>query len=106
MIVFNHIIGHLWLNILTKRMSYLESWKKNLYTVWLAMILCISSFFFGLPFLPLYIQELGIKNPESINFYTGLMNMLPAIAGAIMAPVWGITADRWGKRFMLLRAMF
>ena len=83
----------------------MERWKINLYTVWFSQILSIMSFNFGIPFIPFYIQELGVVRPDSLNIYTGLLSMAPAVTMAVMAPVWGLVADKWGKKLMLLRAM-
>lgn len=38
--------------------------------------------------------------------YTGLIQSLPAISMMIMAPIWGSLADQYGRKPMLLRAMF
>lgn len=83
----------------------MERWKINLYTVWFSQILSIMSFSFGIPFIPFYIQELGIIEPDKIKIYAGVLSMAPAVTMAVMAPIWGMAADRWGKKLMLLRAM-
>lgn len=84
----------------------MERWKITLYTVWCSQILSIMSFNFGMPFIPFYIQQdLGVVQPDSIKIYTGLLSLAPAVTMAIMAPVWGIVADKFGKKLMLLRAM-
>jgi len=82
-----------------------NSWKKTLYIVWFVQILSLMSFSFGLPFLPYYIQDLGVTDPEKLRLFTGILSAAPAIGMGIMAPVWGMVADRFGKRPMLLRAM-
>jgi MFS transporter, DHA1 family, multidrug resistance protein len=84
----------------------MERWKINLYTVWSSQILSLMSFSFGIPFLSFYIQELGITAPDKIKIYTGILSTAPALTMAVMAPIWGIIADKWGKKLMLLRAMF
>jgi DHA1 family multidrug resistance protein-like MFS transporter len=58
-----------------------------------------------LPFLPYYIQELGVIEPDKLKLYVGLVSAAPALGMAIMAPIWGILSDRFGKKIMLLRAM-
>lgn len=63
------------------------------------------SFGFGLPFLPFFIQELGMTDPVQLNIYTGVVNAAPAVAMAVMAPLWGMAGDRWGRKLMILRAM-
>ena len=84
----------------------MERWKINLYTVWFSQVISIMSFSFGMPFLPYYIQELGIVDPDKVKLYSGILNAAPAITMAVMAPIWGIVADKYGKKLMLLRAMF
>lgn len=84
----------------------MERWKINLYTIWFSQVLSLMSFSFGMPFLPYYIQELGIVDPDKIKMYSGILNAAPAITMAIMAPIWGIVADKYGRKLMLLRAMF
>jgi DHA1 family multidrug resistance protein-like MFS transporter len=63
------------------------------------------SFGFGLPFLPFYIQDMGVTDPDQLKLYTGILSAAPAITMGIMSPLWGIAADKWGKKTMLLRAM-
>lgn len=82
-----------------------NDWRKTLYLVWFVQVLSLMSFSFGLPFLPYYIQELGITDPDKISLYTGILSAAPAIGMGIMAPVWGMIADKYGKKPMMLRAM-
>ncbi len=83
----------------------MERWQINLNTLWFSQVISLMSFGFGLPFLPFYIQELGITDPVRLNLYTGILTAAPAVSMAIMAPLWGIAADRWGRKLMILRAM-
>jgi len=64
------------------------------------------SFGLGVPFLPFYIQQLGVVDPDKIKVYTGILQAAPAITLGIMAPLWGILADKYGKKLMLVRATF
>lgn len=80
-------------------------WKRTLYLVWCIQILSLMSFSFGLPFLPYYIQDLGVTDPDKLRLFTGILSSAPAIGMGIMAPIWGMVADRYGKKLMLLRAM-
>lgn len=83
----------------------MELWKKNLYTLWLSQIISLTSFGFGLPFIPFYIQDLGVTDPAMLKLYTGILSAAPAITMAIMAPVWGMLSDRYGRKLMIQRAM-
>lgn len=80
-------------------------WRRNLYAAWLSQILSITGFGFVLPFIPFYIQELGVTGPDQLRLWTGVLASAPALSMAIMAPLWGLAADRWGKKLMMLRAM-
>jgi len=64
------------------------------------------SFSFGLPFIPFYIQQLGVSTPADIKIWSGVLNAAPALTMAVMAPVWGIISDKYGRKLMLMRAMF
>lgn len=44
-------------------------------------------------------------SPETVKWYTGLLNALPALTMAVMSPIWGMVSDRYGRKMMLLRAM-
>ncbi len=84
----------------------MERWKVNLYIIWFTQIISLMSFGLSLPFLPYYIQELGIKDLDRLKFYTAITSAAPALGMGLMAPIWGILADRYGKKLMLLRAVF
>ena len=58
---------------------------------------------FVLPFLPLFVQELGVHDPRDAAQWAGfLIGVGPLLAG-ILAPSWGGLADRHGyKRIALL----
>lgn len=84
----------------------MKEWKKTLIILWLGQVVSLMSFGFGLPFLPFYVRSLGISDPGQVKFYTGLLNMAPAVTMAIAAPIWGKLADKYGKKPMILRAMF
>lgn len=84
----------------------MEQWKSNLYILWIAQIISLTSFGFGLPFMPFYIQDLGVTDPTTLKLYTGLLSAAPAVTMAIMAPVWGLLSDRYGRKVMIQRAMF
>ncbi|MBN2558402.1 MAG: MFS transporter [Clostridia bacterium] len=85
--------------------SKLPIWKRNLYAAWVTQFISMLGFSFGVPVLPYYIQQLGVTSPEMVKLYTGLITAVPAVTLGLMAPVWGMAADRFGKKLMLTRAM-
>ncbi len=82
------------------------NWKTNLAVIWVSQLLSIAGFFFALPFGPYYIQELGVHDPARIKFWVALFGAAPPLSLAIFSPLWGVLADRYGRRLMLLRANF
>ena len=63
------------------------------------------AFAFVLPFMPLYVRELGVVDEETAALWAGvLIGVSPLLAG-LLAPVWGRLADRYGHKPMALRAL-
>lgn len=84
----------------------MHNWKRTFWAIWVAEIIAISGFGTTTPIIPLYIQSLGVTDTASLNFWTGLTNTGAALIMALMAPIWGSLADSYGRKLMLLRAMF
>lgn len=83
----------------------MTSWKRTLHAALFAQVCSITGFMFVLPFLPRYIRQLGV--PEgSVEWWTGLVGAGPALPMVVFAPIWGAVADRFGRRLMVMRAMF
>ncbi|MBN1318791.1 MAG: MFS transporter [Anaerolineales bacterium] len=82
------------------------SWKRNLYIVTAAEMVAVAGFTIVMPFLPFYVQELGITDPNQVKLWTGWLFAAQAVTMAIMAPIWGSLSDRYGRKIMLERAMF
>lgn len=59
-----------------------------------------------IPFLPFYVRELGITDPHELEFWSGIVFSGPFILSFILTPVWGMLGDRFGKKTMVLRAIF
>lgn len=57
-----------------------------------------------LPFLPLYIKNLGISDPTEIVQWSGISFSATYITGGIVAPLWGHLGNRFGRKVMLIRA--
>lgn len=81
-------------------------WRRNLYALWVAQTLTIVGFSLRTPFLPFYLKELGAETFASQALWAGLVNAGGALVMTVSAPLWGIVADRYGRKPMVLRAMF
>lgn len=82
------------------------SWQRNLAVLWIGELIAIAGFSVTLPFLPYYVQELGIRELDRVAFWAGLLTTAQATTMALIAPVWGMLSDRYGRKIMVARAMF
>jgi MFS transporter, DHA1 family, multidrug resistance protein len=82
------------------------TWRRTLYAMWVAQLLAIVGFSLRIPFLPLFLEDLGTETFEQQALWAGFITGGGAAIMAITAPIWGVVADRYGRRIMVLRAMF
>ena len=80
------------------------NWKRNLAVVWLGCFLTGAAFSLVMPFLPLYVEALGVTGHSSLNRWSGLVFSITFLFSAIASPLWGGLADRKGRKIMLLRS--
>ncbi|WP_074013351.1 multidrug efflux MFS transporter MdtG [Candidatus Sodalis sp. SoCistrobi] len=80
------------------------NWKRNLFVAWLGCFLTGAAFSLVMPFLPLYVELLGVSSPEKLNMWSGAVFSITFLFSAIASPIWGGLADRKGRKVMLLRS--
>ena len=80
------------------------SWKRNLAAVWLTQFCSLTAFCLSLPFAPFFIQDLGVTDPAAVKVWTAVYYSAAWLPMALMAPVWGMLADRYGRKMMMVRA--
>ncbi len=83
-----------------------EPWQKNLFAITVAEFVVIMGTDSVTPFMPLLVQRLGNFTNEQAAFWAGIATGATGIAMFLAAPLWGIIADQWGRKPMVLRAMF
>ena len=59
-----------------------------------------------LPFLPLYVEQLGVAEHAAIVQWSGAAYGATFLSAALVAPLWGRLGDRYGRKSMLVRASF
>ncbi|MGQ8774372.1 multidrug efflux MFS transporter MdtG [Serratia sp. NA_112.1] len=82
----------------------LINWKRNLFVAWLGCFLTGAAFSLIMPFLPLYVETLGVTGHQALNMWSGLVFSITFLFSAIASPFWGGLADRRGRKLMLLRS--
>src|SRR5438128_11344996 len=79
--------------------------SKDLFAVTAASFIGFTGFTLVMPFLPLYIRQLGVTDVGEIALWTGVtLGVTPALT-ALCAPFWGRVADRVGNKVMVARAL-
>jgi MFS transporter, DHA1 family, multidrug resistance protein len=64
-----------------------------------------TGFTLVMPFLPLFIGQLGVTDVGQIAMWTGLsLGVTPGLT-ALLAPAWGRLGDRYGRKIMVERSM-
>ena len=64
-----------------------------------------TGFTLVMPFLPLYIAELGTTDVKEIAMWTGLTLGATPTVTAISAPLWGRVGDRYGSKILVIRSL-
>ena len=79
--------------------------NRNLFAIAGACFIGFSGFTLVMPFLPLYFEQLGMRDPAEIALWSGLsLGVTPGMT-ALLAPLWGRVADRLGNKFLVLRSL-
>ncbi|MGG2045625.1 MFS transporter [Burkholderia gladioli] len=79
-------------------------WRRNLAVCVFGSFTTLVSLSMLLPFLPLYVEQLGVHSPAGIVQWSGVAFGATFFGTAITAPLWGRLADRYGRKPMLVRA--
>ncbi len=82
----------------------MEEWKKNLYILTVSVFIVMAGMTMIIPFLPLYLQQLGVTDPEQVSIWSGLIFGINFFSAFLVSPLWGKLADRYGRKLMVLRS--
>ena len=81
-------------------------WRRNLAVCFIGSFTTLVAMTLLLPFLPLYVEELGVRDHAGIVQWSGVAYGATFLAAALVAPLWGRLGDRYGRKLMLVRASF
>lgn len=84
----------------------MSNWKRNLYILWFSQFIAMMGMSMVVPFLPLYVRELGIINQELTIRWSGLVFSGPFLMSFFLVPIWGYLGDKYGRKLMVVRAVF
>lgn len=80
------------------------NWKRTLWILWVADFFITAGMSLVIPFLPLYIEKLGIHQLQDIEQWSGWIFSAQFITSFIFQPIWGKVADKHGRKINLIRA--
>ncbi len=84
----------------------MTQWRRNLAAIWAAQMLAIVGFNTRAPFFVFYLRDdLGVHSTRALTIWSGVLNSGGALTMMIAAPIWGVIADRYGRKPMVVRAM-
>ena len=81
------------------------AWRRNLFAVTAVSFIGFTGFTLVMPFLPLFIRQLGVSDVGEVALWAGVsLGVTPAI-NALVSPFWGRLADRFGRKIMVVRSL-
>ena len=82
------------------------NWRRNQVALTAAAFVGFTGFTLVMPFLALYLQEMGLTDTGEIALWTGVtLGVTPAVT-AFCAPLWGRVGDRFGNKLLVQRSLF
>ena len=82
----------------------LEQWRKNQIAVTSAGFFLFFGYYLVMPFLPIFVRQLGVQSTAGIAFWSGLILSISPLISALVGPLWGRMGDRIGMKVMAERA--
>src|SRR5580700_12067353 len=79
-------------------------WRRNLIVCLLGSFTTIMAMTLLLPFLPIYVEQLGVSDHAAIVQWSGAAYGAAFLTAAIFAPLWGRLGDQYGRKLMLIRS--
>ncbi len=80
----------------------LAPWRRNLYVLMLTVFVSFSGFTFVMPFLPLFITQLGVTNTGDAALWSGLIFGVSPLVSGLLAPFWSSLAERFGAKRIVI----
>lgn len=84
----------------------MDLWRKNLYVLWATQFIAMVGMNLVVPFLPFYIRDLGVADEAEVVRWSGLVFAGPFISALFATPFWGNLGDKYGRKPMVIRALF
>ncbi|MDE2580645.1 MAG: MFS transporter [Rhodospirillales bacterium] len=80
------------------------NWVLTLWTMVGIQVVMSIAFTILAPIVPLFLPDLGVRRPDMVDLWAGILASVTSLVGTFAAPVWGRLADRYGRKLMVLRS--
>lgn len=84
----------------------MDLWRKNLAILWGTQFLAMVGMNLVVPFLPLYVRQLGVTDPQDLAMWSGFAFSGTFFSAFLATPFWGALGDRYGRKVMVVRAIW
>ncbi|MBR7145044.1 MAG: MFS transporter [Lentisphaeria bacterium] len=83
------------------------NWKKNLFCTWIGQLLCMAGYSAIMPFIPLFIRtQYNITDDKQLGMWVSALTFFGFASFCVANPFWGVMADKFGRKLMLLRSYY
>src|SRR5947199_9310032 len=82
-----------------------NDWRVLLALFTLAGVVESQAFGHFTAFTPLFLPQLNVA-PQDVTKWTGILSSLTFIIGLPLLPFWGIWADRYGRKIIIVRSAY
>src|SRR5262245_30494659 len=83
-----------------------ETWRRNQVAVNTAAAMIFLGFTLVTPFLPFYIESIGVEGEARVAIWSGFLLSVSPLLAALLGPFWGRLADHLGMKVMVQRVLF
>ncbi len=81
-----------------------HDWRRVLVVLTVALLLEVTTFSHVGAFVPLYLETELQLAPAEVKLWTGLVAGLPLAIALCLAPFWGVWAERYSPKLIIVRA--
>ena len=85
--------------------ALVEPWRRNQIAVTIVAFVGFTGFTLVMPFLSLYVRELGVEHDADVAIWTGAALAVTPLITALCAPFWGRIGDRYGNKILVQRSL-
>ncbi len=82
-----------------------EQWERNVHALTLAVFVAFTGFTIVMPFLPLYVRQLGVTDEAQVALWSGVIFGVSPLLAGLFAPLWCAVADRYGGKPMIVGSL-